>query len=1131
LIAAGLSSAVFYNAARNRVMADIRHRLSDIVSIASESVDVGLHSQLQSPEQQDSETYFRIKHKLQEIKRASSDIYGIYTMRRGHDQQIEFVVDAEEDPMQIANLGKVYDDASPFLRDNFSDLKKPVVEDTFYTDQWGTWLSGYAPFFNADGKLEGVIGIDIPADTVLEYQRELIVRSIRLFIPLLPIILILGFFISYRITRPIKAMEEAAEQISCGNYDNTVPVLSYDEIGMLACSLNSMSAKLKESNHKLKEIAEDYQNIFENAIEGIFQATPDGRLLKANNAMARVFGFDVKLDLLNSATGLNLLQYLEPADWVQIKDELYNDGQVTDCQLELKRHNGKVFCGELNARLITASNNNDYIIEGMIQDISGRLEREKLETDRKAAEEASRAKSEFLANMSHEIRTPLNAVMGLTDLIMKTEMTEKQLEYFKKIKISSKSLLAVINDILDFSKIEAGKLELEETDFSLYETIANLTEIFSYLANDKGIELLVLVDENVPGALRGDPVRLGQILNNLTSNALKFTEQGEVIITAKLAADFSATADENIIIEFCVCDTGTGIPADRIDSLFNAFTQADSSITRKHGGTGLGLAICQQLTHLMGGQIHIESEVGKGSSFIFTAVFKKSARALESRPTAPLDLRGLNILIVDDNKTAREILQSAIASFNMNPETAKSGEEALEKIMTQNPPFDLIILDWKMPNMNGLEIARHIKQQMNLVRVPKICMITAYGRSDLLLEAEKSLLDAFLYKPVNQSILLDTIVSIFGYRRGTAQSLASQTTEAQFEFQNFDGAKVLLVEDNEINQEIANEWLQSWGLEVVIANNGAEAVKLLHTQTVDAVLMDVQMPVMDGFEATQIIRRDLNLPKLPIIAMTAHALTGDREKCLVAGMDDYITKPIDPQLLTSVLQRWVMVKHPESKSETKKAPGQPSPDNNESLEIPGLSIEDGLYKANNNKKLYQKLLKSFAADFADASQRIADDIGRNYNDEARRLAHSIKGVAGNIGAKKLFAAARDLEDAIYNHNLIIDSDLWSDFSLSLAELIEGINRFLRTDIQPETAKPEHDHRNRNEVVIVLREIIDLLEEDLVQARTLFEEIEASLKRTLNMDKVQAISRYLDDFDIDSAILLLEDAITMLEKEE
>jgi CheY-like chemotaxis protein len=477
--------------------------------------------------------------------------------------------------------------------------------------------------------------------------------------------------------------------------------------------------------------------------------------------------------------------------------------------------------------------------------------------------------------------------MGMTDLLKRTRLSEKQQNYLNKITISSQSLLSVINDILDFSKIEAGRLDLEETEFSLQETLANISEMYALSAYEKEIELAVSIDEDVPHALVGDPVRLGQVLINLTGNAIKFTQGGEVVIRVR-TAKVPPPGPGLTALEFSVADTGIGIASNRLNLIFESFSQADSSITRRHGGTGLGLAICTKLTRLMGGEIFVESTPGRGSTFTFTAVFAKQAEEQQACLLPPIDMRGLRVLIVDDNQTSRDILAAGIQSFQMTAFTAASGEQALELISGADQSFDLILMDWRMPGLNGIETARRIKSEMKLEKLPIICMVSAYGREDLLQQADKSILDAFLHKPVNSSLLFDTIMGLFNRHSdhpapgvGPAESVENWSSE------HLAGVRILLVEDNAINQEVACEWLKSWGMDVTTADNGNAALKILTIDDAfDAVLMDIQMPDMDGYEATRCILEDASIDPPPIIAMTAHAMQGTREKCLEAGMSD-----------------------------------------------------------------------------------------------------------------------------------------------------------------------------------------------------------------------------------------------------
>ncbi|MCP4699410.1 MAG: response regulator, partial [Gammaproteobacteria bacterium] len=530
---------------------------------------------------------------------------------------------------------------------------------------------------------------------------------------------------------------------------------------------------------------------------------------------------------------------------------------------------------------------------------------------KEAAETANRAKSDFLANMSHEIRTPMNAITGFTRLALQTELTNKQRDYLAQIENSSQALLRVINDILDFSKIEAGMLNMESVDFYLDDVLDKLTSLLGMKVEEKGLELLLDIGRDVPRLLTGDPLRLVQILTNLCTNAVKFTEKGEIIVCVETAKP----EEKQVILRFSIRDTGIGIPVEKTARLFDAFTQADSSTTRQFGGTGLGLAICKRLTEMMGGDIRVESQMGKGSTFSFTARFSRAAGEMEMTFLPPPDLHGMRAMAVDDSAASRNILQEYMDSFSFVVTAVDSGETALEELeaAAKTQPYDLVLLDWKMPGMDGLETAMRIKKVLHLTRTPRIIMLTAFSRDEFLKLAGKSNLDGFLTKPVNQSTLFDTIMEVFGKEIAKTTHRQRKKTSLTPEIMlGIRGARILLAEDNKINQQVARETLEGAGFLVEIANNGKEAVAVLASKGelrelkyFDAVLMDVQMPEMDGYQATRKIRENPRCSELPIIAMTAHAMSGDREHCLKAGMNDYVTKPIEVEQLFNVLGKWI----------------------------------------------------------------------------------------------------------------------------------------------------------------------------------------------------------------------------------
>ncbi len=690
----------------------------------------------------------------------------------------------------------------------------------------------------------------------------------------------------------------------------------------------------------------------------------------------------------------------------------------------------------------------------VINEITARKRAEgELRIAKETAVEATKAKSEFLANMSHEIRTPMNAIIGMAHLALKTDLTAKQYDYLKKVDSSAKSLLGIINDILDFSKIEAGKLDMESVDFQLEDTLDNISTLVGIKTQEKGLELLFKTDPSVPTALVGDPLRLGQILINLSNNAVKFTDVGEIVVSTELVKIDKA----QVTLKFSVQDTGVGMTSEQAAKLFQPFMQADSSTTRKYGGTGLGLTISKRLAEMMGGEIWVESEQGRGSTFNFSAKFGLGKEKAKKQYKPASELRGMKVLVVDDNSTSRDILQEMLESFTFEVTVAASGPEGITELESakEDSPFELVVMDWKMPGMDGIEASRRIKDHEDLNEIPAIILVTAYGREEIMQQAEEVGLEGFLLKPVNASMLFDAIIQAFGEEVHEISRVVQRHEQEAEALEHIRGANILLVEDNEINQQVAREILEGAGLDVTLANDGQEGVNAVKESNYDVVLMDVQMPVMDGYTATKEIRKwegglwnEGNDP-IPIIAMTAHAMAGDEDKSLGAGMNGHVTKPIDPDQLFSTLQKWIK---PSEKRVQDLQPEVPVEQSESDKTVPaedelpeslsGFDLADGIKRLQGNKKLYRKLLLSFATDYNAVANEIRQALDAADFDQAHSLVHNLKGLAGNLAATELQAAAMNLEKLVKGIDKKVP--LSEQLNLRLSELDNTLNQTLES---------------------------------------------------------------------------------------
>lgn len=742
---------------------------------------------------------------------------------------------------------------------------------------------------------------------------------------------------------------------------------------------------------------------------------------------------------------------------------------------------------------------------------------------REIADAANASKSEFLANMSHEIRTPMNAIIGMNYLLKKTELNEKQSDYVYKVEVSAKNLLRIIDDILDFSKIEAGKLTLESTHLYLEELVSDVADAVNVkLQKKNNVELITHLDSNIPPVILGDSVRLRQVLLNLTDNAAKFTEEGEVHLFAKVVTKLPY----GIIIRFAVKDSGIGMTEEQVNKLFRPFQQADLSTTRKFGGTGLGLAICKKIVEMMDGELQVKSEAGVGSEFSFNAFFSLSNE--ETNSISKVDsIHGMKALLVDDSDSARIVLEEMLSSFGFEVLVAESANQAIQIFESEkdlNHPISLMVVDWRMPGMDGLQLVAELRKKEGK-NIPSVLMVTAFGVDTVRQAAKENLIDGYLLKPINPSILYDTINSILhlGEKRVLDKSTEGNVIE---NYRNqLANTRVLLVEDNDINLELAIELLRDVGIEPDFARNGREGWEKVKENTYDCVLMDIQMPEMDGLTAARKIREEGNFNSLPILAMTAHAMKGEREKSLSAGMNDHITKPIDPHILYNALLKYTKgedtaISAAEFAAENKTA------DDEAPFRIEGVDVVNGLKRVAGKQDLYFKLLKTFVDNYSDATAKAQKLVMAKNVTELAALLHTISGVSGNIGITDLYELAHPISGELKNlsqeENPTLNSGhLQKTIAVftKLDKQLPIIEKFVRANEKMSEATESISDEELKTKLSLLEKAI---EDNDMQAGDLCEELIS--KFTLNEDmklKLTAMQKALNEFEFDTAMDILK----------
>ncbi|MCG9695631.1 PAS domain S-box protein [Shewanella sp. Isolate11] len=794
---------------------------------------------------------------------------------------------------------------------------------------------------------------------------------------------------------------------------------SYQEDGSILWNGYLMDVtERKLLDKELENREAHFRALFDNAGIGIVNVDGRGTILDCNEQFSQYMQLPV-----SELKGNSFYDFQDEQDREKAKAMM--DAQVDEQggsnREELRivsRHGERMWMDVTLTRLLDKQGNLTSAVLSMANITSLKQLSQELIKAKDIADAASKAKSDFLANMSHEIRTPMNAIIGMSQLCLQTELDKQQTNYVQKIDRASKSLLGIINDILDFSKIEAGKLDIECVPFQLDTMLEDLSDMFSVKAADKQLELLFSVAPNIPSHLEGDPLRLSQVLINLMNNAIKFTEQGEVLLSISQLE----RVEDDIMLRFSVRDNGIGLTEEQRSKLFKSFSQADTSTTRKYGGTGLGLAICKQLVELMGGEIGVDSQFGNGSTFYFSVRFKVADSQLLK---VEQELEGMHILVVDDNSTARDILRTTLESMGFSVDTVKSGAEAISRC--EQNAYPIALIDWRMPEMDGLETAEKILALGGTP--PKMLIVSAHANADFMDKIDSTGISGYITKPVSASRLLDGIMSAFGKQGGMPVRRKGIGINKEV-LKQLKGKRILVVEDNEMNQEVATEFLEQVGVILSIADNGQVALEKLATQKFDLVLMDCQMPVMDGYQATEAIRKIPELKSLPVIAMTANAMAGDKEMCLRAGMNDHIAKPIEVSVLYQTLLEYLGTKA--LKTDTK----QQGQDEHEETDMfwpqhEDLDIDKGLQLVQNSARLYRRIFERFYTGQMHATEQIELALSQGKVDDAIRCAHTLKGVSGNLSSPRLVELAKNVE------NKLMESE-----KADISEELQQLNRLV-----------------------------------------------------------------------------------------
>ena len=894
-----------------------------------------------------------------------------------------------------------------------------------------------------------------------------------------------------------------------------------DNLEIQAVQLEEQAVELGVQQAEIKETEAWFRGIIESAPDAMLVVDADGIIVLCNKRADEIFGYDSGELLWKNVDCLVPLSIKHNHPTMRQKFMQEGGTREMGAKMDLRaiRKDGSDFAVEIGLSKLPVTNNKIFVCVSA-RDISLKKEAEMiLRHAKKIAEDSTQMKSDFLANMSHEIRTPMNAIIGISHLILKTELSKKQHDYITKIQNSSQHLLGIINDILDLSKIEAGKIILEHVDFKIEKVLSNVLNLIADKAKDKDLEIVFDIDKTLPLYLNGDPLRLGQILINYANNAVKFTDEGEIVICVKVLED----NEDDILLHFSVKDTGIGLTPAAIEKLFQDFQQADTSTSRKYGGSGLGLSIAKKLSTLMGGDVGVDSVFGEGSTFWFSARLKKAmSHHLHTMQTK--SLQGRRVLVVDDNEISRYELENILSNMGLGVTQVATGEKALKYIaMADNlkEPYELIFLDWYMPVMDGAETAKAI-MAMPLTQKPQIIMVTAHGREEVLREIELAGLETVLIKPVNFSLLFDIVTRLLSDKdeaqsneHALSVSELNDLSEILAEIKYRRGANILVAEDNSLNQEVIEGMLSYEGFNVDIANDGREALYMLDQKNYDLVLMDMQMPVMDGIATTIEIRKQSKFNQLPIIAMTANAMQQDKERCLQAGMNDYVSKPIHPESLYLALLKWIAPVAQDVQNDTPVAISS-----NQDIALPvidGLDVNLGLSRVVGKKPLYLSMLKKYVDNQGNVAGALHHAIAQQDFTTAERIAHSARSVNGNIGAMELHDLAQEIELLIRTAAPISQIETKIDlFSVLQTPLIEALKSSL-TSTAPVTERTVIDTSTSS---AVLNRLIDLLNDDDTDALGFLDYNRELLLFSLGATLFERLENAVNQFHFEQALDLI-----------